>query len=118
MSLPEVMLWQRLRGSQLGVKIRRQHPIGSYIADFYCSSLRLVVEIDGDAHNMGHRPVRDASRDAFLNENGYNVLRIAASDILKDMDVVVAAIAALVDSPLHHQPAAGGPPPRAGEDAQ
>ena len=118
MSPPEVLLWQRLRGSQLGVKFRRQHPIGSYIADFYCSPLRLVIEVDGEAHNMGNRPARDASRDIFLKENGYNVLRIAAFDILKDMDAVIAAIAAIVDRPLHHQPAAGGPPPRAGEDLQ
>jgi very-short-patch-repair endonuclease len=116
MSLPEVLLWQRLRGNQLGVKFRRQHPIGSYVADFYCSSQRLVIEVDGDAHNMGDRPARDVSRDAFLNENGYKVLRVAASDILKDIDPVMAAIAAIVDSPLHHQPAAGGPPPRAGEE--
>ena len=116
MSLPEVLLWQRLRGSQLGVKFRRQHPIGSYITDFYCSSLRLVIEVDGDAHNMGDRPARDVSRDTFLKENGYKVLRIAASDILKDMDAVVASIAAITESPLHHQPLAGGPPPRAGEE--
>ena len=114
--MPEVLLWQRLRGSQLGVKFRRQHPIGSYIADFYSGSLRLVIEVDGEAHNMGDRPARDASRDLFLNENGYKVLRFAAFDILKNMDAVVAAIVAIVDSPLHHLPAAGGPPPRAGEE--
>ena len=114
MSLPEVLLWQRLRGNQLGAKFRRQHPIGSYIADFYCSALRLVIEVDGDAHNMGDRPAHDVSRDAFLNENGYKVLRIAAFDILKDIDPVVAAIAAIVDSPHHPPPFAGGPPPPAG----
>lgn len=116
MSLPEVLLWQRLRASQLGIKFRRQHPTGSYIADFYCSPVRLVIEVDGEAHNMGDRPARDASRDLFLNENGYKVLRFAASDILKNMDAVVAAIATFAASPLHHQPATGGPPPRAGEE--
>jgi very-short-patch-repair endonuclease len=114
MSLPEVLLWQVLRGNRLGVKFRRQHPVGGYVADFYCSSLRLIVEVDGEAHNLGNRPERDASRDAFLNGNGYKVLRVAASEILKDVDAVVAAIAALVDSPLHHP--SDGPPPRAGEE--
>ena len=116
MSLPEVILWQHLRGSQLGVKFRRQHPIGNYIADFYCSPLRLVIEADGQVHNMGNRPMQDVSRDNFLNENGYKVLRIAASDILKDVNSVIGSIAAIAGDPLHHQPAAGGPPPRAGEE--
>ena len=97
-------------------KLRRQHPIGNYIADFYCSPLRLVIEVDGQAHNMGNRPMQDVSRDNFLNENGYKVLRIAASDILKDVNSVIGSIAAIAGDPLHHQPAAGGPPPRAGEE--
>ncbi|WP_310223789.1 endonuclease domain-containing protein [Sphingobium xenophagum] len=116
LSLPEVLLWQRLRGQATGLKFRRQHPIGSYIADFYCSSLKLVIEVDGEAHNRADRPARDLHRDRFMEENGYQVLRIAASEILKDADIVAASIAALGASPLHHQPAADGPPPRAGEE--
>ena len=118
MSLPEVMLWQRLRGQATGLKFRRQHPIGSYIVDFYCSSLRLVIEVDGEIHGRGDQPRRDEYRDAYMKENGYQVLRILASDILKDTAQVAEQIAALVASPLHHRPAAGGPPPRAGEDCQ
>jgi very-short-patch-repair endonuclease len=126
MSLPEVLLWQSLRGQATGLKFRRQHPIGNYIADFYCSSLKLVVEVDGEAHNQGDNPIRDLRRDRFMEENGYQVLRIAASKILKDADKVAASIAALGASPLHHQPAADGPlershvPPfdRAGEELQ
>jgi very-short-patch-repair endonuclease len=114
MSLPEVMLWQRLRRKASGMKFRRQHPIGSYVADFYSSSLKLVIEVDGADHDMGSNPARDLRRDAFMRENGYEVLRIAASDILRDADKVACAIAALGKSPLHHP--ADGPPPRAGED--
>lgn len=116
MSLPEVLLWQRLRGQATGFKFRRQHPVGDYIADFYCSSLKLVIEVDGEGHNQGDNPLRDLRRDRFMEENGYKVLRLAASEILKDADKVAASIGALVASPLHHQPAAGGPPPRAGEE--
>ncbi|MEK7342622.1 MAG: endonuclease domain-containing protein [Pseudomonadota bacterium] len=118
MSLPEVLLWQRLRGQATGLKFRRQHPIGSYIADFYCSSLKLVIEVDGEIHDRGDQPRRDARRDAYMKENGYQVVRILASDILKDAEKAAAQIASLVASPLHHRPAAGGPPPRAGEDCQ
>jgi very-short-patch-repair endonuclease len=116
MSLPEVLLWQRLRGKQGGLKIRRQYPVGPYIADFYCSATRLVVEIDGGAHDDPERASRDLRRQQFMEENGYTVLRIPASDVLKDVDATVQAVVRAA-SPLHHRPAAGGPPPRAGEDS-
>jgi len=114
MSLPEAMLWRRLRGSQLGMKFRCQHPIGPYVADFYCGEARLVIEIDGEAHNRGSRPEKDAARDAYLLDRGFEILRIAAVEVLRDANAVADGIAARVDNPLH-QPAAG-PPPRAGED--
>ncbi|HET8612054.1 MAG TPA: DUF559 domain-containing protein [Sphingomonas sp.] len=116
MSLPEVLLWQRLRGGRTGVKFRRQHPVGPYVVDFCCTAAHLIVEIDGEAHNRVDRPDRDEGRDAFLTENGYKVVRIAAVDVLKKPDAVAASIAALVSSPLHHRAARGGPPPRAGEE--
>jgi len=115
MSLPEVVLWQCLRGGRAGCKFRRQHPIGPYVADFYCAGARLVVEIDGIAHDMGDRPARDAVRQNYLEENGYTVIRLPASDVLKDVDAAAESVARLA-SPLHHRPAAGGPPPRTGED--
>jgi len=112
-TLPEGLLWQRLRGQQTGFKFRRQHPIGPYVVDFYCARVRLAVEIDGFSHDTADRTVRDETRDRFLTENGHHVLRLLASDILRDVDEVIAAIVAKVESPLH-QPAAG-PPPRTGE---
>jgi very-short-patch-repair endonuclease len=116
MTLPEVLLWQRLRGGQAGPKFRRQHPIGPYIADFYCVAARLVIEVDGEIH--AGRTEQDRDRDRFLRENGYEVLRLRAADVLKNVDVAAEAIASLAARPLHHRPAAGGPPPRAGEDLQ
>ena len=114
MSYPEVLLWQRLRGGKTGVKFRKGHPIGPYVADFYCAALRLVVEVDGFAHEVGDRPERDARRTAFLEENGYRVVRIQASEILQDADAAAASIALLVEAPLHRP--SDGPPPRTGED--
>tara|TARA_R110001606_G_scaffold371934_1_gene528883 strand:+ start:1346 stop:1549 length:204 start_codon:yes stop_codon:yes gene_type:complete len=49
MSKPEIMLWQQLRKKPLGIKFRRQHPIGSYILDCYCPSAKLGIEVDGMA---------------------------------------------------------------------
>jgi len=118
MSLPEVLLWQRLRGSPGGVAFRKQHPIDPYVADFYCSAVRLVIEVDGDAHDRGDRPQRDEVRDAFLRERGYRMLRIAAADVLKDLDGVAASVVDYAANPLHHRASRGGPPPRPGEDRQ
>jgi very-short-patch-repair endonuclease len=116
MSLPEVLLWQRLRGSPQGLRFRKQHPIDPYVADFYCSAASLVVEIEGAAHNCGDRPERDERRTEFLQQRGYRLLRIAAGDVLKDPDGVATSIAAYAADPLHHRAPRGGPPPHAGED--
>jgi very-short-patch-repair endonuclease len=95
MSLPEVILWRLLRKKPLGVKFRRQHPIGSYVADFYCDAADLIIEIDGIAHNMGDRPERDEKRDVWLLAYGKQVLRIPATDVLKDAATVADSIVAL-----------------------
>ena len=114
MSLPEVLLWQRLKGSPQGVAFRKQHPIGAYRADFYCASARLVVEIDGAAHDMGDRPERDLIRTKALEQLGYEVVRVPAADVLKDADAVAASVVSLVACPLRRF----APPPRPGEDLE
>ena len=88
MTLPEVLLWNALKAGDHGLRFRRQHPIGPYIADFYCAAAGLVIEIDGAAHDMGSRPKSDSARNIYLHEKGYTVLRIPASDVLKDAAVV------------------------------
>ena len=64
MSLPEVLLWQQLKGKATGRKWRKQHPAGPYSLDFYCDGAKLCVEVDGEAHDRGDRPAKDAARDA------------------------------------------------------
>jgi very-short-patch-repair endonuclease len=92
MSLPEVLLWNRLRGKPMGLKFRNQHPIDKFVVDFYCARKRLAVEIDGIAHDMGNRPKRDEARDSKLRRLGVEVLRIPASDVLRDADGTAEAI--------------------------
>lgn len=116
MTLPEVMLWQRLRGQPGGIRFRRQHPIGTYIADFYCARARLVVEVDGHIHAGASARMHDRGRDQFMRENGFRVVRVSAADVLRDVEAVAASIVAHAARPLHHQPSADGPPPRTGED--
>ncbi|WP_395333640.1 DUF559 domain-containing protein [Novosphingobium sp. BL-8H] len=114
MTKPEVALWQELRQRRGGFKFRRQHPIGPYIVDFCCLNARLVVEVDGSAHDMGENPARDVERDRFIKENGFRVLRVSASRVLADAVGTAEAIVARAANPLHRP--ADGPPPRAGED--
>ena len=113
-SLPEVALWRMLRVRAGGFKFRRQHPIGPYVVDFCCLSARLVVEVDGEVHNMGEKPAYDLRRSQFIEENGFRVIRVSARRVLADAEGTAAAIVALAESPLHRP--ADGPPPRAGED--
>jgi very-short-patch-repair endonuclease len=95
MSLPEVLLWQILRTRPGGLKFRRQHPSGPYIADFYCHEARLVVEIDGEGHNRGDRPARDAERDAWFEQRGLKLVRVPAVQLLTDVNATAEAIVAL-----------------------
>jgi very-short-patch-repair endonuclease len=89
MSLPEVLLWQQLRRRQTGPKWRKQHPAGPYDLDFYCDAAKLCVEVDGEGHERGNRPARDARRDAWLAEQGITTLRIPASEVLNNLEGVV-----------------------------
>ena len=116
MSLPEVLLWQALRQRPEGLKFRRQFPIGPITTDFACLERRLIVEVDGEQHGVGDQPQRDVARDMSLRREGFEVMRIAARDVLKDLDSVVAGIVARCSNvgPLHHAP--HGSPPRAGEE--
>jgi very-short-patch-repair endonuclease len=115
MSLPEVLLWQRLKGTPQGVSFRKQHPIGAYRADFYCAAAKFVIEVDGISHDMGDRPARDVSRTKALTEKGYRVVRIAAGDVLRDPDAAATAVVALASRPLH-RPCGTVPLPASGED--
>ena len=92
MTLPEVLLWQRLKRSD--VKIRKQHPCGPFVVDFYCPAAKLVIEIEGIVHEMGGRPERDEARFDWLQRQGYSVLRLPASEVLKGVDDVAEAIVA------------------------
>ena len=111
LSLPEKLLWVRLRGSE--VRFRRQHPIGPYVLDFYCPTAKLAIEVDGSAHDFGDRPQRDEIRTDWLKHHGIHVMRIPAKDVLADPDAIAGAIIRLCAQPLHHSPAASGPPPHA-----
>ena len=86
----ERCLWRRLRLEQLGVKFRRQHPIGQYIVDFACLSPKLIIEIDGSQHI--DQALADQARDAWLRAQGFQVLRFWSNDVLTQTEAVLVAI--------------------------
>ena len=116
MSYPEVMLWQRLRSRNSGLHFRNKHAIGAYVVDFYYAPKRMVIEVDGQIHATAEAISLDRKRDSFLTTNRYNLVRLLASDILKDADAAAASILSLAARPLHRP--SDGPPPRAGEDQE
>ena len=113
MSLPEVVLWQRVRKGRLaGLRVRRQHPIGPYILDFYCPAARLALEVDGLAHDGPGRLRHDRHRDAWLAHRRVKVLHIQAADVLRDerLEGVIAAIIRGGGGPLRLAALATSPP--------
>jgi very-short-patch-repair endonuclease len=91
-TIPERMLWNRLRGGALaGLKFRRQQPIGPSIVDFFCHEIGLVVDVDGRSHD--DRWKADSQREAFLREQQrLRVPRVTNDDVLKETESVLIAI--------------------------
>jgi very-short-patch-repair endonuclease len=86
----ERRLWAALRGRRLqGYKFRRQHPIGRFIVDFACTRHRLVIEADGGQHDESKS---DARRTAWLESQGWRVIRFWNNDILANTEGVVSTI--------------------------
>ena len=96
-TLAEQILWSRLRSRQLsGFKFRRQHLIDNYILDFYCSKVRLAVEIDGGQHAEEENMKSDERRTAHLNQRGIRVIRYWTDNVLENIDEVLDDIFAII----------------------
>ena len=91
--VPERLLWARLRNAQcMGFKFRRQHLLGPYVADYYCVSAKIVVELDGRSHEGQGTP--DEQRQKCFESQGLMVIRFTNNHVLTNLDGVVEAIAA------------------------
>jgi len=91
MTPAEKMLWQALRGNQLGgLHFRRQQIIAGFIVDFYCHAAGLVIEIEGEIHQQQQE--YDAERDKVLSEMGLRVLHIPNEEVLEDLPQVLEKI--------------------------
>ena len=89
----EALLWTNLKNSRLdGKNFRRQHGIGPYIADFYCSECRLIVELDGARHFDILAQERDNVRTNFLDSVGIRVIRFENREVMENLELVLAAV--------------------------
>lgn len=92
MTKAENALWNRLSNKQLGVKFRRQHPLSTYIVDFYCHKLKLVIEVDGGIHDLEEIKLVDKERENRLKELGLTVIRFTNDDVLYRIENVIERI--------------------------
>ena len=89
----EARLWNHLRNRQLdGLKFRRQAPFDHYIVDFICYEAKLIIELDGSQHSQSHIQKQDQTRTRYLEKCGYQVLRFWNTDILTNVEGVLAVI--------------------------
>lgn len=89
----EEIIWQCLRNRKiLNFKFRRQHPVGKYIADFYCHDAKLIIEIDWEIHNNPENQEYDQKRTDQLNDIGITVIRFTNEDVIKGLDEVINII--------------------------
>lgn len=98
MTPAEIRFWHYVKNKQMhGLKFRRQHPLGNFIADFYCHELKLVVEIDGGIHELSKIQERDKEREDKIKELGLSVLRFSNFEVYYNPDFVELTIKEFMD---------------------
>jgi len=95
----EKLLWKNLRNNRLGgYKFRRQHPVSTFVADFYCAEKKLIVELDDSVHNLIENKDYDKLRSMVLKENGIEVIRFDNEEVLSSMNEVLSKILKVLES--------------------
>ena len=94
MTPAEKILWNELRSNKLGVHFRRQQVIVGFIVDFYCHQAGLVIEVDGDIHDL--QQAEDKRREKALSETGLRIVRFRNDEVEKDLTAVITRIQALI----------------------
>ena len=98
----EKVIWKSISKKQLlGLKFRRQHPIGNYIADFYCHERKLVIEIDGKYHENKYQKMHDNYRDSEMERFGINIIRFKNDEIFNELEKVLHKIQKIISLNNH-----------------
>jgi very-short-patch-repair endonuclease len=98
MTNTEKILWMHLRSGIQNFKFRRQHPIGLYVADFYCHKLKLIIEIDGCIHNLEEPKINDKKREKFFVDLGYTVKRFTNKQVQNDIEFILSEVNSFIES--------------------
>jgi very-short-patch-repair endonuclease len=93
----EARMWSMLRDRRLRYKFRRQHPIGDFVVDFACPAIRLVIEVDGTSHDHPEQKAFDATREEYLRERGWRVVRFKNHEVLQNTPAVEEAVWKLLE---------------------
>ena len=96
MTPTEKLLWEELRANKLGIHFRRQQIIAGFIVDFYCHKAALVIEVDGDIHDLQKED--DVKRDKALSEMGLKIVRFRNEDVIRDLPTVLEDIKRLIST--------------------
>jgi len=93
LTLAEKKLWENLHNSKLkGFRFKAQHPVGKYIADFYCHAAQLIIEIDGEYHSEYEKFQIDKGRTAELENLNITVIRFTNDEVLNNIEKVLETI--------------------------
>lgn len=93
----EKILWNRLKNSQLGLKFRRQFSVSGYILDFYCPTVKLAIELDGEIHKF--KTQYDRHRDQYLEAMEIKTIRFTNDQVTNDLKNVIKKILEYLSSP-------------------
>lgn len=99
MTPAEIFMWSQLNVAFSGTKFRKQHPLGSYIADFYCHKHKLVIELDGSIHQLPEVIDNDLQKQAFFESQGLTVLRFTNQEVFNNLNRVLETINMQIKSP-------------------
>jgi len=91
-TLPEVLLWEKIKDKKLGARFRRQYGIGYYIADFCCPQRKIVIELDGGIHEEKEQKQYDGWRTKDTEDLGFIVIRFSNEDVRYNMNKVLEKI--------------------------
>ncbi|QED39088.1 endonuclease domain-containing protein [Antarcticibacterium arcticum] len=98
MTEPEKLLWNRLKNNSWGYKFRRQHPLHIFIVDFYCHSLKLVIEVDGGYHESPAQKLKDKERSEIIEFQDLTILRFSNEEVINRIEKVLVAIEEIINS--------------------
>ena len=109
MTKAELVLWEELRGKRfMGLKFRRQHPIGRFIVDFYCHKHKLIIELDGSIHDLPEVAENDKNREEEIRDLGLNIIRFTNNQVIEKTPIVLNELQIFIDTigknppPLFH----------------